>query len=538
MKKIVNLVNIKIIEKQALIEILYKTNKNNYNINAYLKGSQKNYYFDVKTYSFSQDINYIKLTICLSIDAEDKFKFILKENDTLYDDIIFLDNKDEKINNLGIPYKIFTKSYVILINDECGSFYITKRKPLEKFKYELSKTIKARKKYHKWYVLNFFKTKEKYYLLNDRIMYGDDNAEQLFNYINLNEKKMKKNTYFVLDKNSPNFNEIKKIGKVLKYGSFSHKIKYINSKMVISSHASYYDKVFNPFGKQEMAVYKDNINKQFVFLQHGVIMNDVHSILNREHIIADLFITTTQSEYKEIKQKYMYNDEQIVCTGLARFDKLQDERKKIILIAPTWRAFLSNVNYTNDNDNPLEKSEFYLKYQSLLNRKDLIETVKEYGYKIQFLLHPATEQYKESFLNLQKENIEILSTKDIRYSKLFRECSLFITDYSSTHFDLAFLRKPIIYYQFDKEKFFTSHYNKGYFDYGKDGFGELIEEEDKLVNKIIFYLKNNCEIEPKYKEIIKNTFHYLDYNNAQRTLEEIKKLSNKREKNYRFNSVQ
>ncbi|MGN1269636.1 MAG: CDP-glycerol glycerophosphotransferase family protein [Clostridia bacterium] len=537
MKKKVNLVNIKIIEKKAYIEILYKTNKEHGKIKAYLKSSKRKYYFNIKTYSFSQEIDYIKLTISLNINTIDKFKFVLKEDNIVYDEVIFLDNKDEKINELDIPYKIFINSYVMTINDKEGSFNITKRKLLDKFKYELLKTIKAKKKYHKWYILNFFKTKEKYYLLNDRIMYGDDNAEQLFNYINLNDKKMKKYTYFVLDKNSPNFKEIKKIGKVLKYGSFLHKIKYINCKMVISSHASYYDRVFNPFNKQEMTVYKDVINKQFVFLQHGVIMNDVHNILNREHIIADLFITTTQDEYEDVKKNYMYDEEEIVCTGLARFDKLQDERKKIILIAPTWRAFLSDVDYTNDGGNSLENSEFYQKYQSLLNRKDLINIVKEYEYKIQFLLHPASEQYKKSFLNLQKENVDILSTKDIRYSTLFKECSMFITDYSSTHFDVAFLQKPIIYYQFDQDKFFNSHYNKGYFDYGKDGFGELIEEEENLVNKIIFYIKNNCEIEKKYKDIIKNTFHYLDYNNAQRILVEIKKLSNKNEKNYRFNSV-
>lgn len=108
-------------------------------------------------------------------------------------------------------------------------------------------------------------------------MYGDDNAEQLFRYINQEDKKFSKYTYFVLDKNSPNFKDISKAGKVLKYGSLKHKLKYINSKMIMSSHASYYDRVFNPFNEQEMSVYKDKINKQFVFLQHGVIMNDVHN---------------------------------------------------------------------------------------------------------------------------------------------------------------------------------------------------------------------------------------------------------------------
>lgn len=538
MKKSVNLVNVKIVEDRiANIEILYKTNNETHNIKAYLKTEHQNYDFDVQTYSFSQEVNYNKLTLNIKIDTENIYKFILEDNNQKFEDVEFLDNKDQKINELEIPYKVFIKGSTLVIDGETATFTVTKYKVFGKLKYELSKIFKARKLYHKWYILNLFKTGEKYYLLNDRIMYGDDNAEQLFRYINQEDKNFSKYTYFVLDKNSPNFKDISKAGKVLKYGSLKHKLKYINSKMIMSSHASYYDRVFNPFNEQEMSVYKDKINKQFVFLQHGVIMNDVHNFLNREHIIADLFITTTKPEYEDIAQNYMYDKNEIVCTGLARFDRLKDERKKIILIAPTWRAFLENVEYSNDKENSLEESEFYKKYQSLLNKKEILDEIKKYGYKIQFLLHPASEKYKQSFLNLQNENVEVLSTKDIRYSTLFKECALFITDYSSTHFDVAFLQKPIIYYQFDQEKFFTAHYNRGYFDYEKDGFGELIKDEDDIVNKIIFYIKNNCQIEDKYKNTIENTFHYLDHNNSKRTLEEIKKLSKKHEKNYRFNLV-
>ena len=66
-------------------------------------------------------------------------------------------------------------------------------------------------------------------------------------------------------------------------------------------------------------VYKDKINKQFVFLQHGVIMNDVHNFLNREHIIADLFILVKldNSSYINnghyIHTSYYYSNIRIKC---------------------------------------------------------------------------------------------------------------------------------------------------------------------------------------------------------------------------------
>jgi len=536
--KSVNLVNIKVQENNFInVEVLYKVDKDLIDIKAYLQDEDNKYYFDIKKYHFSDDRYYFKFLLDIKLEKNTKLKFVIEENNKKYSQIKFLDNKDEKISQLPICYKIFTKNNIVTVDDENGIFIVSKRKKGDKLKYEITKTIKAKKIFHKWYILNFFKTKEKYYLLNDRLMYGDDNAEQLFRYINETDKKMKKNSFFVLDEESPNYKELKKIGKVLKYGSLRHKLKFLNSKMIISSHASYYDRVFNPFNEQEMSVYKTNINKQFVFLQHGVIMNDVHNILNRLHILADLFITSTLDEYEHIKEKYMYDEKSIVCTGLSRFDKLKNDKKNIILIAPTWRAFLTDVEYTDNCCNSLEDSEFYKKYQSLLERKDLKNIIKEKNYKIQFLLHPSFEEYKESFINLQDELIEVLSTKDVKYSTLFKECALFITDYSSTHFDVAFLKKPIIYYQFDQEKFFKSHYQKGYFDYGKDGFGKLITEEDELVNKIIYYINNNLKIEDEYEKIINRTFKYLDHNNSKRILDEIKNIEQKNEKNYRFNIV-
>ena len=39
---------------------------------------------------------------------------------------------------------------------------------------------------------------------------------------------------------------------------------------------------------------------------------------------------------------------------------------------------------------------------------------------------------------------------------------MLITDYSSVYFDIAYMRKPIIFYQFDEEEFRRKHYQRGY----------------------------------------------------------------------------
>lgn len=212
-------------------------------------------------------------------------------------------------------------------------------------------------------------------------------------------------------------------------------------------------------------------------------------------------------------------------------DRLKDESDKqnIILISPTWRVL-------NPNDK-FEESEYYNRIQSLLSNDKLNKLINENNYKIKFVLHPVFAKYKEKFMKLKNDNIQILETSQIKYYKLFNECKLLITDYSSIHFDVAFLEKPIIYYQFDKDYFMKHHYHKGYFDYDKDGFGKVTKTENDTIDEIEYYIKNNCKIRNEYKSKIEKTFQYLDHNNSKRVFDKILELDNKQERNYRFNNV-
>lgn len=53
------------------------------------------------------------------------------------------------------------------------------------------------------------------------------------------------------------------------------------------------------------------------------------------------------------------------------------------------------------------------------------------------------------------------------------------------------------------------------------GFGELIDNEDDLVDKIIEYIENDCVMEDKYKERVDNFFKFRDQNNCKRVYDWI-----------------
>ena len=100
-----------------------------------------------------------------------------------------------------------------------------------------------------------------------------------------------------------------------------------------------------------------------------------------------------------------------------------------------------------------------------------------------------------------------------------------ITDYSSVFFDFGYLRKPVIYFQYDKEEFFSGQlYNEGYFDYENMGFGPVCYNLNDLIENIINVIEKDCKNDDKYLNRIDNFFKFHDDKNCERVLNEIEKI--------------
>ena len=295
---------------------------------------------------------------------------------------------------------------------------------------------------------------------------------------------------------------------------------------MLSSHADKY--VYSCFGKANQ--YMSNLlNFKYIFLQHGIISNEMTGWLNKNSLPFDMFITSTNREYHSIvdNPKYGYDQSVVKLTGLARYDNLINDGKKYhsILIAPTWRAYLAPQIKPGEQErlyNPsFVHSSYYKFYNRLFNDEEFIDTLKSYNYKIKFFLHYSLKnQLKDFKLN---EYVQIIENPDYQYE--FNHNDLLITDYSSIYYDFAYLKKPLIYNHFDKEEFYKSHIlNKGYFDFEKDGFGKVTYDYDSLKEEIINMIKNDCKNSSKYIKRMEAMFKYTDHNNCQRIYNQIKEL--------------
>lgn len=95
-----------------------------------------------------------------------------------------------------------------------------------------------------------------------------------------------------------------------------------------------------------------------VFLQHGVIKDNLSGWLNSKEAINCL-VTTTPDEYHSIVNDgspYKYSRKDVVLTGLPRHDALLDRQSKserLIVIMPTWRKTLVGDATQNGNDRQL-----------------------------------------------------------------------------------------------------------------------------------------------------------------------------------------
>ena len=340
---------------------------------------------------------------------------------------------------------------------------------------------------------------------------ADDNGKHLFKYsIAQNDKEIKK--YFIIDKKSKYYDEMKKIGPVIGYKSMKHRILGLFVEKIITSHPD--NNYIYPFWGH-YPNFAGLLKSSTIFLQHGITLNNISTWLNKYDKNLDLIVTASKKEYDSLfKYYYNYEKDTVQLLGFPRFDSLEDEKTKTLLLMPSWRRYL-----TNENKYTISNSTYFKTYNSLINNEKLIEKTKELGYKVIFRPHPHVYQYIELFDD--NEFIQIDHERG-SYQELFKKGALLITDYSSVAFDFAYLKKPVIYYQYGED--FHFNLEESYFNFETMGFGEVCKSEDELVDLLCEYMENDCKMKEKHVKNVEDFFLFTDKNNSKRVHEAIKKI--------------
>lgn len=374
---------------------------------------------------------------------------------------------------------------------------------------------------HYFFHRRFHKPPKDIWLLSDRVMNAGDNGEVFFKYLNSIEIPGVQ-PVFAISKDAECAARLQKEGKVVFFDTKEYMDTFLDAKKIISSGASEF--TLNPFGRDRVHI-QDLFKYKFYYLQHGVACADLSAWLNRDAKNIEMIFTVSQRERTSfINDAYRYKEDNIVLTGQARFDELYDKREKNILILPTWRKSIKqsyDSNTTSIYYDGFVDTDYFKFYNGLMNHPRLLEKMRALGYKGTFCLHPI---HKEQWVDFQGNDVFAVNEGYVDYNTVFAKAALTVTDYSSVIFDFAYLRKYIIYAQFDKEQFFEDQtYDEGYFSYEKDGFGPVCYDLEATVDALIAAIDQDCKVPQKYIDRVNSFFAFDDQKNSERIYEAIVK---------------
>jgi len=202
----------------------------------------------------------------------------------------------------------------------------------------------------------------------------------------------------------------------------------------------------------------------------------------------DILYNATESDVKKIKE-----------------DLNLPHDKKIILYAPTWR---------DDEYYDAAQMHFELK----LNLEQMQKAVGD-----EYILLVRTHYFVSDRLDLGPYKgfaYDVSKYDDI--AELYLISDMLITDYSSVFFDFANLKRPILYYTYDLDKY--ENVLRGfYIDIHSEVPGPLLKTTDEVIDSIKNIDSIKEEYQEKYDAFYERFCSIEDGNASKRIIDEIRK---------------
>lgn len=359
------------------------------------------------------------------------------------------------------------------------------------------------------------------WLICENAMEATDNGFWLYRYIRKNEPEQ--DVVYAIKRKSKDYNKVAMLGPVVEYGSLKHWIYYLAAEKNISTQKG---------GKPNAAVcyfleVYGILRNTRIFLQHGIIMNDL-PFLHYENAKITMFVCTTKNETQFVQEKFHYPKRAVQKLGICRLDGLHEPHLPSgkILIMPTWRGWLSppsNGRSAYTSVEKIKETEYYIHWNQLIHNQDIADLLEQHNLNIIFYLHREMQKFTNLFES-QNNRIEIATSDDYQVQELLIEADYLITDYSSVAMDFGYMKKPLLYYQFDYEHFRAEHYPEGYFSYELDGFGAVCYNMDTVLQELKRAAEQNFTTEEAYLRRHEKFFDLFDTDNCKRNYEAIKAL--------------
>jgi CDP-glycerol glycerophosphotransferase (TagB/SpsB family) len=267
-----------------------------------------------------------------------------------------------------------------------------------------------------------------------------------------------------------------------------------------------------------------------------VTKDDLSVWINSKPI--ELMVTATPAEHESIvgdRTPYVYTGREVRMTGFPRHDRLLSlarsvppEGRKTILVMPTWRRELVLDSISGGNDRQLREdfwqTDYARQWCSVLESPRLHEHAAQHGWNITFVPHPNMQGYLAT--SPLSETVAVHRFEDIDIQQVLASSGILVTDYSSMAFEMAYLERPVVYFQFDRDEFFSGMhaYRKGTWSYDADGFGPIAVDTEQAVGEICAIIARSGAVDGTYADRMSASFPHRDGECSRRTFEAIRDI--------------
>ena len=359
------------------------------------------------------------------------------------------------------------------------------------------------------------------WLICDNENEARDNGYHLYRYIRQNHPET--DAVYAISKKSPDLERVAPLGEVVAYGSLKHWIYYLSAKYNISSQKG---------GKPNAVVcyvleVRGIIKNTRIFLQHGIIKDDMPWLYYNETKLR-MFVCSTDREWRYVSEKYGYPEGWVKKLGICRLDNLHDFRVKPrqVLLMPTWRSWIATPTSASDEIEDVSdftETAYFKGWSSFLDSQKLADILKKYNLHLVFYPHRDMQPFLKYF-NVSASNITIAKWPEYDVQQLLKESAYLITDYSSIAMDFAYMKKRLMYYQFDCDDFRKGQYPEGYFSYERDGFGPVVYTAEEAFEELGKAAADGFINPEEYLSKHDGFFDLYDKNNCERNYLAISSL--------------
>lgn len=348
---------------------------------------------------------------------------------------------------------------------------------------------------------------------------AQDNGLYFFRYcMEQLPQEEKKHIFYVIDKRVPDYQAVREYDKnVISFMGFRYMVYLCAAQYLISTDAIRHFYIWDSPNSVYKVLYQ--ARKHIVFLQHGVMAfkqchRTFHKLGGNRMM---LFVVSSEFEQDIIHNYFEYDRDEIIITGLPRWDVLHDTssmQHKEILLMPTWRSWLEDAS-----EEVFRESDYYKNYKELLNHVKLQELLETNHIKLNFYIHPKFRDYIGQFQSGCKW-IRLIPFGEQPLNQLLMSCNMLVTDYSSVAWDVYYQEKPVIFFPFDLETYEAAQ--GSYMDIRKEAFGDVVYSQQELLETIRYYVRNGFQEKEIYADSREYFLPLRDNKNSERIYQKIK----------------